>query len=188
MPRILNKQSLLGNKLYSRRVALFSKSGQPVEHSPIGKKILLMVRPLRCLTGQIFLASFSPILFHSKHGWGRNRTADTWIFSPLLCRLSYPAVIDVELRGAVKFSLCSNVIAGQPRKAFGLIHKMLPTPFVVPLGIQVTIAHMKKIISTNEAPAAIGPYSQAVRCGRFVFCSGQIPLTPESGQMSTCDL
>ena len=28
-------------------------------------------------------------------GWGRNRTADTWIFSPLLCQLSYPAVIDV---------------------------------------------------------------------------------------------
>jgi len=35
------------------------------------------------------------------------------IFSPLLCRLSYPAVIDVELRGAVKFSLCSNVIVQQ---------------------------------------------------------------------------
>jgi hypothetical protein len=31
----------------------------------------------------------------SGHGWGRNRTADTWIFSPLLCQLSYPAVIDV---------------------------------------------------------------------------------------------
>src|SRR5947207_1131893 len=42
MPRILNKQSLLGNKLYSRRVALFSKSCQLVEHSPIGKKILPM--------------------------------------------------------------------------------------------------------------------------------------------------
>src|SRR5207237_7583841 len=29
---------------------------------------------------------------YSKRGWGRNRTADTWIFSPLLCQLSYPAV------------------------------------------------------------------------------------------------
>ena len=37
---------------------------------------------------------------------------------------------------------------------------------------------MKKIISTNEAPGAIGPYSQAVRSGSFLFCSGQIPLTP----------
>jgi 2-iminobutanoate/2-iminopropanoate deaminase len=42
---------------------------------------------------------------------------------------------------------------------------------------------MKKIVSTNEAPAAIGPYSQAVRSGRFLFCSGQIPLDPKSGQI-----
>ena len=42
---------------------------------------------------------------------------------------------------------------------------------------------MKKIISTNEAPAAIGPYSQAVRTGTFLFCSGQIPLDPKSGQI-----
>jgi 2-iminobutanoate/2-iminopropanoate deaminase len=47
---------------------------------------------------------------------------------------------------------------------------------------------MKKIISTNEAPAAIGPYSQAVRTGRFFFCSGQIPLDPKSGQIVTGDI
>ena len=47
---------------------------------------------------------------------------------------------------------------------------------------------MKKIISTNEAPAAIGPYSQAVRSGRFLFCSGQIPLDPKSGQIVTGDI
>jgi 2-iminobutanoate/2-iminopropanoate deaminase len=40
-----------------------------------------------------------------------------------------------------------------------------------------------KIISTAEAPAAIGPYVQAVRVGNFVFCSGQIPLDPKSGQI-----
>ena len=34
-------------------------------------------------------------------------------------------------------------------------------------------------ISTTKAPAAIGPYSQAVRAGEFLFASGQIPLTPE---------
>lgn len=38
----------------------------------------------------------------------------------------------------------------------------------------------KKIISTPAAPAAIGPYSQAVQVGSLVFCSGQIPLDPAS--------
>jgi 2-iminobutanoate/2-iminopropanoate deaminase len=47
---------------------------------------------------------------------------------------------------------------------------------------------MKKIISTNEAPAAIGPYSQAVRSGRFLFCSGQIPLDPKSGEIVAGDI
>ena len=47
---------------------------------------------------------------------------------------------------------------------------------------------MKKIISTSEAPAAIGPYSQAVRSGNFVFCSGQIPLDPKSGQIVSGDI
>ena len=50
------------------------------------------------------------------------------------------------------------------------------------------IGHMKKIISTSEAPAAIGPYSQAVRSGRFLFCSGQIPLDPKSGQIVSGDI
>ena len=47
---------------------------------------------------------------------------------------------------------------------------------------------MKKIISTSEAPAAIGPYSQAVRNGNFLFCSGQIPLDPKSGQIVPGDI
>jgi 2-iminobutanoate/2-iminopropanoate deaminase len=47
---------------------------------------------------------------------------------------------------------------------------------------------MKKIISTSEAPAAIGPYSQAVRSGNFLFCSGQIPLDPKSGQIVSGDV
>jgi 2-iminobutanoate/2-iminopropanoate deaminase len=59
---------------------------------------------------------------------------------------------------------------------------------IVPCRFPVTIGHMKKIISTNEAPAAIGPYSQAVLCGRFLFCSGQIPLDPKSGQIVTGDI
>ena len=47
---------------------------------------------------------------------------------------------------------------------------------------------MKKIISTTEAPAAIGPYSQAVRAGSFVFCAGQVPLDPKSGQVVSEDI
>src|ERR1700736_5617553 len=47
---------------------------------------------------------------------------------------------------------------------------------------------MKKTISTSEAPGAIGPYSQAVRTGSFLFCSGQIPLDPKSGQIVPGDI
>ena len=43
---------------------------------------------------------------------------------------------------------------------------------------------MKKPIFTNKAPAAIGPYSQAVQWGDVVFISGQIPLIPESGELN----
>jgi len=39
---------------------------------------------------------------------------------------------------------------------------------------------MKKVISTPEAPSAIGPYSQAVQVGPFLFCSGQIALSPNN--------
>lgn len=42
---------------------------------------------------------------------------------------------------------------------------------------------MKKIISTSEAPTAVGPYSQAVRAGSTIYCAGQIPLDPKSGQI-----
>ena len=40
-----------------------------------------------------------------------------------------------------------------------------------------------KIIQTSSAPAAIGPYSQAIISGNFVFVSGQTPLSPENGQI-----
>jgi 2-iminobutanoate/2-iminopropanoate deaminase len=42
---------------------------------------------------------------------------------------------------------------------------------------------MKKAISTNGAPAAIGPYSQAIDCGEFVFTSGQLGLDPATGKL-----
>lgn len=43
---------------------------------------------------------------------------------------------------------------------------------------------MKKPIFTNNAPAALGPYSQAVQWGDIVFISGQIPLIPASGELN----
>ena len=42
-------------------------------------------------------------------------------------------------------------------------------------------ASKHEIIATEQAPKAIGPYSQAVRLGSLIFCSGQIPLHPDSG-------
>ncbi|MFO7811740.1 MAG: RidA family protein [Pelovirga sp.] len=41
----------------------------------------------------------------------------------------------------------------------------------------------KKVISTQAAPTAIGPYSQAIMAGDLIFCSGQIPLDPLTGVM-----
>ena len=42
---------------------------------------------------------------------------------------------------------------------------------------------MKKVITTTEAPGAIGPYSQAIDTGAFVFASGQIPINPATGEI-----
>lgn len=42
----------------------------------------------------------------------------------------------------------------------------------------------RHVIATDGAPAAIGPYSQAIARGALVFCSGQIPLDPATGQMA----
>ncbi len=46
----------------------------------------------------------------------------------------------------------------------------------------------KTPISTAHAPAAIGPYNQAIRCGQFVYTSGQIPLDPLSGEIVGSDI
>lgn len=47
---------------------------------------------------------------------------------------------------------------------------------------------MKTIISTKKAPAAIGPYSQAVVVGDMIFTSGMIPIIPETGELETGDI
>ncbi len=46
----------------------------------------------------------------------------------------------------------------------------------------------KTVISTNNAPAAIGPYSQAIRAGNLVFVSGQIPIIPATGELVQGDI
>jgi len=46
----------------------------------------------------------------------------------------------------------------------------------------------RSIIQTDKAPQAIGPYSQAVKVGDFLFVSGQIPIDPQSGQLVTGDI
>ncbi|MEZ5454841.1 MAG: RidA family protein [Lysobacteraceae bacterium] len=46
----------------------------------------------------------------------------------------------------------------------------------------------RQAIQTDHAPAAIGPYSQAVRCGNTVYLSGQIPLSPNSGELVLGDI
>lgn len=43
-------------------------------------------------------------------------------------------------------------------------------------------------VSTDNAPAAIGPYSQAIRTGSLLFCSGQVPLDPSSGELVKEDI
>ena len=42
---------------------------------------------------------------------------------------------------------------------------------------------LRQSVSTDDAPQAIGPYSQAIRTGSLLFCSGQVPLDPSSGEL-----
>ena len=47
---------------------------------------------------------------------------------------------------------------------------------------------LKTVVQTERAPAAVGPYSQAIRAGDLVFCSGQIPLDPSTGSLVEGDI
>ena len=47
---------------------------------------------------------------------------------------------------------------------------------------------MKKVIATTDAPAAVGPYSQAIAVGDFLFAAGQIPLDPATGALVEGDI
>jgi len=47
---------------------------------------------------------------------------------------------------------------------------------------------MREIVSTDKAPGAIGPYSQAIKTGGMVYCSGQIPIDPVTGEFISNDI
>ena len=47
---------------------------------------------------------------------------------------------------------------------------------------------MRQIVATTSAPAAVGPYSQAVKAGGFLFVSGQIPIDPATGESVSGDI
>ena len=49
------------------------------------------------------------------------------------------------------------------------------------MGVSTNEVHTMEIISTDRAPQALGPYSQAIRANGFIFCSGQIPIDPAAG-------
>lgn len=50
------------------------------------------------------------------------------------------------------------------------------------------LANDRVVVASPNAPAAVGPYSQAVKVGNLVFCSGQIPLDPKTGQVVGTDV
>ena len=47
---------------------------------------------------------------------------------------------------------------------------------------------MKKVIATNNAPSAIGPYSQAIQAGNTLYISGQLPIDPATGEFAAADI
>ena len=47
---------------------------------------------------------------------------------------------------------------------------------------------MKNVIATTNAPAAIGPYSQAIKAGNTIYISGQLPIDPATGEFASDDI
>jgi 2-iminobutanoate/2-iminopropanoate deaminase len=60
--------------------------------------------------------------------------------------------------------------------------------FALALMTSVSFAQEKKVVATKEAPQAIGPYSQAIKAGGFVFTAGQIPIDPATGKLIEGDI
>ncbi len=66
--------------------------------------------------------------------------------------------------------------------------KCLSLLFALALMTSVSLTQEKKVVSTKDAPQAIGPYSQAIKAGGFVFTAGQIPIDPGTGKLVEGDI
>ena len=66
--------------------------------------------------------------------------------------------------------------------------KCLLLMFALALMTSVSFTQEKKVVATKEAPPAIGPYSQAIKAGGFVFTAGQIPIDPATGKLIEGDV
>jgi 2-iminobutanoate/2-iminopropanoate deaminase len=60
--------------------------------------------------------------------------------------------------------------------------------FCLERSVQMVMTSVSETISTPDAPGAIGPYSQAIKAGNIVFCSGQIPIDPATGEFVSDDV
>jgi 2-iminobutanoate/2-iminopropanoate deaminase len=63
--------------------------------------------------------------------------------------------------------------------------KLLLAGLILPLAATAALAQDRKVISTPNAPEAIGPYSQAIRAGKTVYLAGQISIDPKTKQLMT---
>lgn len=60
--------------------------------------------------------------------------------------------------------------------------------FILALMTSLSFAQEKKVVATKEAPQALGPYSQGIKAGGFVFTSGQISIDPATGRLLEGDI
>ena len=87
------------------------------------------------------------------------------------------------------------VLATDAANQLHLLPQFLPTPLLATFLLQRQSVQdrarkrkMKKVISTSQAPAAIGPYSQAIKVGNLLFVSGQIPTSPATCSIVSGDI
>jgi 2-iminobutanoate/2-iminopropanoate deaminase len=66
--------------------------------------------------------------------------------------------------------------------------KCMPLLLAAVLTTSAALSEEKQVVTTKEAPAAIGPYSQAIKAGGFIFASGQIALDPGTGKLVEGDI
>ena len=66
--------------------------------------------------------------------------------------------------------------------------KCLSLLFVLALMTSVSFTQEKKVVATKDAPQPIGPYSQGIKAGGFIFASGQIALDPATGKLIEGDI